>query len=126
MSVLGEGKMQNQEGKFGDGEMESTVASEFEDWANYGDDDIMQQQSAIRAAEAEKIPFVGDKAIINKLFSFLLLLFGCICFTFFFRLVWTISYGFFLKICYLFDLLPLFFFPVLLSFANLESYLLSF
>ncbi|GMP92769.1 hypothetical protein CsSME_00042857 [Camellia sinensis var. sinensis] len=35
--------------------------SDVEDWANFRDDDIMQQQSAIQAVEAEKIPLVGDK-----------------------------------------------------------------
>ncbi|KAL6011783.1 hypothetical protein ACLOJK_002248 [Asimina triloba] len=31
------------------------------DWEDFKDDDIMQQHSAIRAEEAEKIPFVGDE-----------------------------------------------------------------
>lgn len=37
------------------------------DWENYKDDDIMQQQSAIRAEEAVKIPFVGDKEPLSAL-----------------------------------------------------------
>ncbi|XP_047327097.1 OVARIAN TUMOR DOMAIN-containing deubiquitinating enzyme 1-like [Impatiens glandulifera] len=42
-------------------------ASEVEDWANYRDDEVMQQQSAIRAVEAEKIHFVGDKEPLSSL-----------------------------------------------------------
>ena len=56
--------MQNQEGAVADGKKESAVSipiSEFDDWANFADDDIMQQQSAIHAEEAKTIPFVGDK-----------------------------------------------------------------
>lgn len=49
--------MQNQEGELVDGQK----ASEFEDWSSFGDDDIMKQHSAIRSAEADKIPFLGDK-----------------------------------------------------------------
>ncbi|XP_058092905.1 OVARIAN TUMOR DOMAIN-containing deubiquitinating enzyme 1-like [Magnolia sinica] len=37
------------------------------DWANFKDDEIMQQHSAIRAQEAEKIPFVGDKEPLSAL-----------------------------------------------------------
>eukprot|EP00252_Welwitschia_mirabilis_P025812 TRINITY_DN8218_c0_g1_i1.p1 TRINITY_DN8218_c0_g1~~TRINITY_DN8218_c0_g1_i1.p1 ORF type:complete len:339 (+),score=69.16 TRINITY_DN8218_c0_g1_i1:110-1018(+) len=37
------------------------------EWMHYKDDDIMQQQSAIQADEAKKIPFVGDKEPISKL-----------------------------------------------------------
>ncbi|XWS54086.1 hypothetical protein CRYUN_Cryun10bG0058700 [Craigia yunnanensis] len=62
--------MQNQEGAIADGEKESAVSipiSEFDDWANFADDDIMQQQSAIHAEEAKKIPFVGDKEPIFML-----------------------------------------------------------
>ncbi|CAK9171901.1 unnamed protein product [Ilex paraguariensis] len=58
-------EMQKQEGLLTDAEMESMTsvqASEVDDWANFKDNDIMQQQSAILAEEAEKIPFVGDKA----------------------------------------------------------------
>lgn len=32
-----------------------------EDWACYRDDDVIRQQDAIQAVEAEKIPLVGDK-----------------------------------------------------------------
>lgn len=52
--------MQNQNGEM-DNEFQPT------DWTNFADDDIMQQQSAIRAAEAEKIPFVGDKEPLSAL-----------------------------------------------------------
>ncbi|XP_065854474.1 OVARIAN TUMOR DOMAIN-containing deubiquitinating enzyme 1 isoform X2 [Euphorbia lathyris] len=41
-------------------------ASEFEEWAKFGDDDIMQQHSAIRSAEADKIPFLGDKVLAEQ------------------------------------------------------------
>ncbi|KAL8038078.1 hypothetical protein ABFX02_11G080300 [Erythranthe guttata] len=40
---------------------------EVDDWANFRDDDIMQQQSAIQAVEADKIPFVGDKEPLSSL-----------------------------------------------------------
>ncbi|KAL4278867.1 hypothetical protein GQ457_03G006870 [Hibiscus cannabinus] len=67
--------MQNQEGVIADGKKESSVSipisdkesavsvliSEVDGWANFADDDIMQQQSAIHAEEAKKVPFVGDK-----------------------------------------------------------------
>lgn len=43
-------------------EESTNQVSEENDWSNYRDSDIMQQQSAIQAEEAEKIPFVGDKA----------------------------------------------------------------
>ncbi|XVE50022.1 hypothetical protein DITRI_Ditri01bG0128700 [Diplodiscus trichospermus] len=62
--------MQNQEGAVADGEKESAVSipiSEFDDWANFADDDIMQQQSAIHAEEAKKIPFVGNKEPLTNL-----------------------------------------------------------
>ena len=39
----------------------STPISKLDDWANFVDDNIIQQQSAIHAEEAKKIPFVGDK-----------------------------------------------------------------
>lgn len=38
------------------------IADDYEDWSCFRDDDVMQQQSAIRSEEAAKIPFVGDKA----------------------------------------------------------------
>lgn len=34
-----------------------------DDWASFRDDDIMNQHSQIRNQEAEKMPFVSDKAI---------------------------------------------------------------
>ncbi|MBA0586370.1 hypothetical protein Gorai_017113 [Gossypium raimondii] len=62
--------MQNQDGAVADREKESAVSipiSEVDDWANFADDDIMQQQSAIHAEEAKKIPFVGDKEALSML-----------------------------------------------------------
>lgn len=70
--------MQNQEGLQVqvDGEVESgpapSVATpEFDEWASFGDQDIMQQESEIRAEEAEKIPFLGDKARLNSRSTFM-------------------------------------------------------
>lgn len=60
--------MQNQDGLLADAEVEgisSTQASNVDDWENFRDDAIMQQQSSIWAEEAEKIPFVGDKARVK-------------------------------------------------------------
>lgn len=54
--------MQNQE----DGEVDA-APSEFEDWANFGDEDIMQHHSAIRSVEADKIPFLGHKEPLSAL-----------------------------------------------------------
>ncbi|CAL5354548.1 unnamed protein product [Camellia sinensis] len=54
-------KFQNQEGPQANADMASITpiqGSDVEDWANFRDDDIMQQQSAIQAVEAEKIPLV--------------------------------------------------------------------
>ncbi|KAH9658569.1 OVARIAN TUMOR DOMAIN-containing deubiquitinating enzyme 1 [Citrus sinensis] len=48
-------KMQNQE-KCG-------ASCEFDDWSNFEDEDIMQQQSDIKAEEAQKVPFVADKVL---------------------------------------------------------------
>ncbi|KAL6977671.1 ubiquitin-specific protease otu1 [Sarracenia purpurea var. burkii] len=62
--------MKNQEGILTDAEMKGITpiqASIVDDWENFRDDDIMQQQSAIRAEEAEKIPFVGDKEPLSSL-----------------------------------------------------------
>jgi hypothetical protein len=56
--------MRNQEGPQADGESEAATSiptSELDDWANFGDDDIMHQQSAIRAEEVEKTLFLADK-----------------------------------------------------------------
>lgn len=57
--------MQNQDGQVVEPDTETTSlpASEINDWSNYRDDEVMQQQSAIQAEEAGKITFVGDKAI---------------------------------------------------------------
>ncbi|XP_077229661.1 ubiquitin thioesterase otubain-like protein [Tasmannia lanceolata] len=38
-----------------------------DDWLNFRDDDIMQQQSLIREQESEKMPFVGDKEPVSAL-----------------------------------------------------------
>ncbi|KAL2468868.1 Ubiquitin thioesterase otubain-like [Forsythia ovata] len=62
--------MQNQEGNAVDADtvtMTSVQTSEIDDWANFKDDDIMQQQSAIQSEEAGKIPFVGDKEPLSSL-----------------------------------------------------------
>ncbi|GMH15077.1 hypothetical protein Nepgr_016918 [Nepenthes gracilis] len=51
--------------------MESTTTSvpksDADNWENFRDEDTMQQQSAILAEEAEKIPFIGDKEPISAL-----------------------------------------------------------
>jgi len=62
--------MRNQEGPQADGESEAATSiptSELDDWANFGDDDIMHQQSAIRAEEVEKTLFLGDKEPLSTL-----------------------------------------------------------
>ena len=67
--------MQNQENLDADGKAESVISiqtSEYDSWGNLGDDDIMLQKSAIFVQEAEKVPFVGDKACFTQL-SFSLL-----------------------------------------------------
>lgn len=69
--------MQNQEEQLTDIEIE-TMPFEIDDWANFKDNDIMEQQSAIQAEEAVKIPFVGDKArefgYIHSYFNFIIFL----------------------------------------------------
>lgn len=57
--------MQNLDGHRVESETETVTSiqtPEVDDWENFRDDDIMQQQSAIQAEEGGKIPFVGDKA----------------------------------------------------------------
>ncbi|QCD76669.1 ubiquitin thioesterase protein OTUB1 [Vigna unguiculata] len=52
--------MQSKDAVVEDGEITSSVTaadSEFDEWNNFGDDDIMQQQYTIQADEAKKIPF---------------------------------------------------------------------
>ncbi|RDX98726.1 Ubiquitin thioesterase otubain-like protein, partial [Mucuna pruriens] len=51
--------MQSKEAVLEDGEIESVAVaeSEFDEWTSFGDDDIMQQQYAIQADEAKKVPF---------------------------------------------------------------------
>ena len=56
--------MQSQEGLQGDGETGSPTPapnSEYDDWPNFPDDDITQQQQSAFPAD-EAVPFVGDKA----------------------------------------------------------------
>lgn len=48
-------------------ELTSGKASEVDDWESIKDNDIMQQQSAILAEEAEKIQYVGDKEPVSSL-----------------------------------------------------------
>ncbi|XP_010927783.2 OVARIAN TUMOR DOMAIN-containing deubiquitinating enzyme 1 isoform X2 [Elaeis guineensis] len=45
----------------------SVVPMDDFDWSSIRDDDIMQQHSAIRAEEAVKVPFVGDKEPLSSL-----------------------------------------------------------
>ncbi|CBI29258.3 hypothetical protein AAG906_004128 [Vitis piasezkii] len=62
--------MENEEGLQADGESDPKApipVSEVDAWENIRDDDIMQQQSAIRAEEAEKVPFIGDKEPLSVL-----------------------------------------------------------
>ena len=57
--------MQNQENLDADGKVESVISiqtPDYDSWDTFGDDEIMQQKSAIFVQEAEKVPFVGDKA----------------------------------------------------------------
>ncbi|XP_031474309.1 OVARIAN TUMOR DOMAIN-containing deubiquitinating enzyme 1 [Nymphaea colorata] len=58
------GKSVEEETKHG---IEKNVPAETLDWVNVRDDEIMQQQSAIQAEEATKMPFVGDKEPISAL-----------------------------------------------------------
>ncbi|XP_042057315.1 OVARIAN TUMOR DOMAIN-containing deubiquitinating enzyme 1-like isoform X1 [Salvia splendens] len=62
--------MQNQDGQPAEPETDTITSlptSEVNDWANYRDDEVMQQHSAIQAEEAGKIPFVGDKEPLSSL-----------------------------------------------------------
>ncbi|XP_023527989.1 ubiquitin thioesterase otubain-like [Cucurbita pepo subsp. pepo] len=62
--------MQNQENLDADSNVESVISiqtSDYDCWGNLGDDDILQQQSAIFVEEAEKVPFVGDKEPLTSL-----------------------------------------------------------
>ncbi|KAL5717323.1 ubiquitinyl hydrolase 1 [Ranunculus cassubicifolius] len=43
------------------------AAIENDDWSSFKDDAIMQQQNAISAAEADKLPYVGDKEPLSAL-----------------------------------------------------------
>lgn len=59
--------MQNHDEIPVESEAESTAFSiayeADDDWSNYKDSDVMQQQSAIFEQDAAKFPFVGDKVI---------------------------------------------------------------
>lgn len=43
------------------------IADVYDGWSCFRDDEVMQQQSAIRAEEAAKIPYVGDKEPLSSL-----------------------------------------------------------
>ncbi|CAN6464424.1 unnamed protein product [Victoria cruziana] len=47
--------------------IKNNVPADTLDWINVRDDEIMQQQTAIQAEEAIKMPFVGDKEPISAL-----------------------------------------------------------
>ncbi|KAL8138143.1 hypothetical protein V2J09_004144, partial [Rumex salicifolius] len=57
-------RMENQES---DGAAATSASPCGDGWENFKDDDIRQQQSAILAHEAEKIPFIGDKEPLSAL-----------------------------------------------------------
>ncbi|VFQ75263.1 unnamed protein product [Cuscuta campestris] len=62
--------MQGQDGNVSDAEIgcsASAQTSGVDDWTKFGDKDIMQQHSIIRAEEAEKLLFVGDKEPLSSL-----------------------------------------------------------
>ncbi|KAI4332361.1 hypothetical protein L6164_017278 [Bauhinia variegata] len=61
--------MENKEAPLEDGEIKPMSVSmpDLDEWGNFGDDDIMQQQSAIQAEEAKKVPFIGDKEPLSSL-----------------------------------------------------------
>ncbi|KAG7029138.1 Ubiquitin thioesterase otubain-like protein [Cucurbita argyrosperma subsp. argyrosperma] len=62
--------MQNQENLDADGKVESVISiqtPDYDSWDTFGDDEIMQQKSAIFVQEAEKVPFVGDKEPLSSL-----------------------------------------------------------
>lgn len=61
--------MQNQEDKVQDDTEKVASVDKFDaaEWENFKDDDIMQQQSAIHAVEAEKFLLVGDKEPLSSL-----------------------------------------------------------
>lgn len=41
----------------------------IDDWASFRDDDIMHQHYAIRAEQADKIHFLGDKVFFSSSFT---------------------------------------------------------
>lgn len=64
MLIVSDKEMQNKEDLPANATVDvvtSGKASEIDDWETIKDNDIMQQQSAILAEEAEKIQYVGDK-----------------------------------------------------------------
>ncbi|XP_061368779.1 OVARIAN TUMOR DOMAIN-containing deubiquitinating enzyme 1 [Gastrolobium bilobum] len=61
--------MDNKEAVLEDVEINSVnvPVSEFDGWAKFEDDDVMEQQFAIQADEDKKVPFVGDKEPLSSL-----------------------------------------------------------
>ncbi|KAK9108614.1 hypothetical protein Syun_024625 [Stephania yunnanensis] len=62
--------MQNPEQQVAEDEQDTADSNRLptiDDWANIKDCDIMQQQSAIQAEEAHKLPYVGDKEPLSVL-----------------------------------------------------------
>ncbi|KAG9458536.1 hypothetical protein H6P81_003044 [Aristolochia fimbriata] len=61
--------MQSEEEMHSSPEVIDAISSSVavDDWASFRDDDIMQQQTAIKAEEADKMPFVGDKEPLSAL-----------------------------------------------------------
>lgn len=64
MQLIANKEMQNKEELPDNASVETVTsgkASDVDYWETIKDNDIMQQQSAILAVEAEKIQYVGDK-----------------------------------------------------------------
>ncbi|KAF7839429.1 ubiquitin thioesterase otubain-like [Senna tora] len=61
--------MQNEEQALEDGKFEAVTSpvSAFDVWANFGDDNTMQEESVVQAEEGKKVPFVGDKEPLSTL-----------------------------------------------------------
>ncbi|EPS64204.1 ubiquitin thioesterase otubain-like protein, partial [Genlisea aurea] len=64
-------RMENKDGpaaaEFETSTKRTAECSEVDSWENFKDDDIMQQTYDIKAHEAAKIPFVGDKEPLSSL-----------------------------------------------------------
>ncbi|XP_050225241.1 OVARIAN TUMOR DOMAIN-containing deubiquitinating enzyme 1 [Mercurialis annua] len=58
-------KMQHQEENVAE-ETKASVENE-QDWANFGDEDIIQHQSSVRSIDADKLPFLSDKEPLSAL-----------------------------------------------------------